>query len=178
MVILVIGPSGVGKSDYGRRAAEVIPDCRFFDLDDLVSQRSGTRASQLLGQIGNDAFLDLCQYEVDDISRSCTQGIAVVAVGAGALQSDRVGAWLSRHVGPTIAVVAPPDEVYTRGRERNRNRTLEQFTATEYSRRRQGLYQTAKHQFKVAGLPVDEARVRFSDMIHNLFTKRDGSISA
>lgn len=178
MVILVIGPSGVGKSDYGRHAAEVIPDCHFFDLDDLVSQRSGIRASQLLGQIGNDAFLNRCRQDVQAISQSCAEGIAIVAVGAGALQSGHVDAWLSRHVGPTIAVVAPPDEVFKRGGERNRNRNLQQFTATEYSPHRQGLYEAAKYHCNVAGLAVEEARVRFSGMISNLFTKRDGSISA
>jgi shikimate kinase len=178
MVILVIGPSGVGKSDYGGHAAQVIPDCRFFDLDALVSQRAGVRASQLLGQIGHDAFLDRCQQEMAAITQSRTQGIAIVVVGAGVFDSGRFGAWLSGHAGPTIAVVAPPDEVYRRGGERNRNRTLEQFTATEYSQRRQSLYKAAKYQFDVAGLQVNEARVRFADRVRSLLTMRDGSISA
>ena len=174
MVILVIGPSGVGKSDYGRHAANVIPDCRFFDLDELVSQRSRTPASQLLGQIGNDAFLGRCQQEVDAISQSCTQDVAVVAVGAGALQSGHVGAWLSRHVGLTMAVVAPPAEVYRRGGDRNRNRTLEQFIATEYSQHRQRLYETAKCRCCVTGLSVEEAKNRFADIIRKLVMQSHG----
>jgi shikimate kinase len=178
MVILVIGPSGVGKSDYGEHAAKVVPDCRFFDLDALVSRRAGIPASQLLGQKGSDAFLRSCQQEVDDISHSCTQGIAVVAVGAGALESGSVGDWLSRHAGPTIAVVAPPDEVYRRGGPRNIDRSLERFTQTEYSPRRKGLYyKSSTYQLDVAGLPLEEARIRFACLIRDKFAKTDGSTS-
>jgi shikimate kinase len=175
MVILVIGPSGVGKSECGKYAEVVIPDCHFFDLDEIVSKRSGTRADLLLGRIGPDAFLDFCKTEVDAISKSYIQGIAVVAVGAGALQSLRAGAWLSQHPGPTLAVFAPAEEV--RRRPRNQHRRIEEFKATEFSQHRQGLYEAAKCKVIVAGLTVEEARVRFSDKIRDLFTKRDGSIS-
>ena len=168
MVILVIGPSGVGKSDYGKHAKETVPGCQFFDLDSLVSKRAEMPASQLLPQIGNDAFLDCCQQEVDTLLLSCPESVVVVAVGAGALQSDRAGAWLSRHPGPMIAVVAAPDEVYRRGDERNQNRTLDQFIATEYSQHRQSLYKTAKYQCCVTGLSLEEARNRFTDMIGSL----------
>jgi shikimate kinase len=170
MVILVIGPSGVGKSDYGKHVEVTIPGCQFFDLDSLVREHSGTPASQLLPRIGNDAFLDRCRQEVDALMQSCTENVVIVAVGAGALQSGHAGAWLSRHQGPTVAVVAAPDEVYRRGGKRNRGRTLDQFTATEYSQHRQSLYETAKYQCCVTGLTVEEARNRFIDLIRNLAT--------
>lgn len=168
MVVLVIGPSGVGKSDYGEYAKKMVPGCLFFDLDSLVRKRVGMSVGQLLPQIGNDAFLDCCQQEVDALLQSCPESVAVVAVGAGALQSYRAGAWLSRHPGPTIAVVAAPDEVYRRGGKRNQNRTLYQFIATEYSQHRQSLYKTAKHQCCVTGLSLEEARNHFTDMIGSL----------
>jgi shikimate kinase len=177
MITLVIGPSGVGKSTYGEHAAKVVPGCRFFDLDKLVSQRASICAPQLLGQIGHDKFLESCQREVDTITKSWVQGIAVVAVGAGAYDSEHFRSWLSRHVGPTIAVVAPPDEVYRRGGDRNRTRSLEEFTHAEYSSpRRKGLYQAAKHQCDVTGLTLDEAKVRFSHMVRDLLTRMDRSV--
>jgi shikimate kinase len=174
MVILVIGPSGVGKSDYGKHAAATIPGCQFFDLDSLVRGRAGMPASKLLPQIGNDAFLDRCRQEVDVLMQSCTAQVVVVAVGAGALQSGRAGAWLSQHQGPTIAVVASPDEVYRRGGVRNQNRTLDEFSATEYSQHRRRLYEIARHQCCVTGLTAGEARNRFGDLIRNLATNRKG----
>ena len=168
MVVLIIGPSGVGKSDYGKYANEAVPQCQFFDLDNLVSQRAGTPAGQLLPRIGKDAFLDRCRQEVDALLQCCPKSVAVVAVGAGALESHCAGPWLSRHPGPTIAVVAAPDEVYRRGGKRNRNRTLGKFIAAEYSQHRQSLYKTAKYQCCVTGLSLEEARNRFTDMIGSL----------
>src|SRR5260370_22107258 len=133
MVTLVIGPSGVGKSDYGRHAMEAIPKCQFLDLDRLVREKSGTPVSQLLPQIGEDAFHALCRQAVGEIMESCTADITIVAVGAGALESPHATDWISGHQGPTVALVADPDEVYRRGRERNRDRPFEAFFKTEHS---------------------------------------------
>jgi shikimate kinase len=171
MVILVIGPSGVGKTDYGKHMQVMIPGCQFFDLDKLVGEKLGVPVSQLLPQIGDDAFLDCCQEEVDALMQSRPESVVVVAVGAGALQSDRAVAWLLQHQGPTVAVVAAPDEVYKRGGVRNLDRTLDQFTATEYSQPRQTLYEAAKYRCDVTGLSVEEARNRFMDLIRNLTQK-------
>ena len=167
-VILVIGPSGVGKSDYGQHAAKMVPGCRFFDLDSLVGKRSGTPASQLLPQIREDAFLHRCQQEVEAQLQSCTEGVAVVAVGAGALQSGEAHAWLSRYPGPTIAVVAAAEEVYRRGGPRNSNRDLSEFKRVEYSEYRERLYHTAKYQCCVTGLLVEKARNHFTKLIRKL----------
>lgn len=168
LVALVIGPSGAGKSDYGSHAEKVIPRCRFFDLDKLVRERSNTPVSQLLPQIKNDAFLGLCQREVDVLLQSWNGGIAIIAVGAGALESVNAGSWLSQHPGPTIVVIAPPDEVYSRGGDRNKNRNLAQFTVTEYSQHRRSLYKAAKYECDVAGLSVEDSRIRFVEIIRSL----------
>jgi shikimate kinase len=177
-VILVVGPSGAGKSDYGRHAAKAVPRCEFFDLDGLVGKRSGTPASQLLPKIGNDAFLHRCQQEIEALQNSRTETAAIVAVGAGALQSDQAHAWLSGYPGPTVAVLAPNTEVYSRGSERNRNRSLEEFTATEYSERRQRLYETAKYRCCVGGLSVEAARGQFTDLIRGLLRESSPDAAA
>jgi shikimate kinase len=178
MVILVIGPSGVGKSTCVEYAAGKLSGCRFFDLDKLVGQRAGIPACELLGKVGADGFLQCCQHEVNAMLQSCTDIVSLVDVGAGALESPRASAWLSQHQGLTIAVVAPPDEVYRRGGWRNRNRNLDQFTRTEYSEYRQSLYNAATYRCDVNGLPVDDARTCFTDMLRTLLTKRDGYIGA
>lgn len=173
MVVLVIGPSGVGKSDYGKHVERMNPKCRFFDLDRLVRERVGERVSQLLPRIGNDAFLELCQQEVTALSESCNESVAVVAVGAGALQSNLAGSWLSYHPDPTIAIIANSVEVYQRGGKRNQGRPFEEFFETEYSQYRQSLYKAAKYQCCVTGLSVEEARNCFADLIHRLVMEED-----
>lgn len=171
MVVLIIGPSGVGKSDYGLHAANEVSECCFLDLDELVGKESGLPAGKLLPQIGNDAFFEVCRRQVDTLLKSWTQGIAIVAVGAGTLQSDKAYDWLLQYLDPTIAVVAPPEEVYLRGGTRNQNRNIDEFKRTEYSQYRRRLYEIAKYQCDVGGLPLEDARGRFKTMIRKLSQK-------
>jgi shikimate kinase len=178
MIVLIIGPSAVGKSAYAEYAAGKVPGCCFFDLDKLVGQRAGIRASELLCKVQADGFLECCQREVDVLRKSCTHLASLVAVGAGALESPRAGAWLSQHHGPTIAIVAPPHEVYERGGLRNQGRDLAQFTRTEYSPYRLSLYSAARYQCDVKGLTLEDARTRFTDMVRSLLPEGEGRIGA
>lgn len=168
MIILVIGPSGVGKSDYGAHVSRAIPGCRFVDLDCALSERWGTPASQMLPEIGDDAFLDRCQQEVCRLMASSAEANTIIAVAAGALQSRRASDWILRHKGPTVAIVSEPGEVYSRGAARNQRRSLEEFAQTEYSVYRKALYNAARFQLCVSGLLVEEARERFVALVRNL----------
>lgn len=176
MIILVIGPSGVGKSDYGEYAQKTLQGCQFFDLDSLVRKQKKIPVSQLLPKIGNDAFLKCCQHEVDALFKSYLESTAIVAVGAGALQSRHASGWLSCHPGPTIAVIASPDEVYKRGGKRNCDRSLAQFTETEYSQARWDLYNAAKYQCCVTGLSLEDARNHFKNMVDGLLKNSQSRI--
>lgn len=173
-VILLIGPSGVGKSDYGRFAAQQIPDCQFADLDELVGLQWSMRASEMLPKIGNDRFRERCEQVVRKITREKSTSITLVAVGAGALQSAGSGAWISGHEGSTIAVMAPPEDVFGRGGARNASRTFEQFRETEYSEHRQRLYKKAAHCCDVTGLSLENARPRFVDLVRQIAGKTGG----
>lgn len=178
MVILIIGPSGVGKSDYGTYAEMTIVGCHFFDLDKLVEAREKVPAGQLLPKIGNDAFLNLCCEEVVRLSSSDENDIKIIAVGAGALQSSHAREWISKHAGPSIAIMASCEEVYVRGGERNENRALGEFTQVEYSDDRKRIYEAARIQFSVSGLSLNDARSRFANLIlglQNLPLKGNGA---
>ena len=117
MLILVVGPSGVGKSKLGEYAGQNMVNCHFFDLDKLVKERTGCSTGKLLPEIGNDAFLDLCCREVDILCDNCLEGLYIVAVGSRVLQSCHALEWLRQH--STLAITAPAEEVYKRGGARN-----------------------------------------------------------
>lgn len=174
-VILVVGPSGVGKSDYCKYAEDVIPDCHFFDLDSLVGKLVGIAAGQLLPRVGKERFFEYGKEEVASLLKSSSQEIVIIAVGAGFLQSSRAGPWLSEHPGPTVAVFALAEEVYQRWQMRRENcgKPLDPFKQEEYSPQRLCLYRIAQHQLCVSGLTAGEARARFSNMIINVL--KDGA---
>jgi shikimate kinase len=166
MLILLVGPSGVGKSKLGEYAGQKIANCQFFDLDKLVKVRIGRSTGELLRKIGNDAFLDLCCKEVDVLCDKCLDGLCIVAVGSGALQSYHALEWLRQH--STLAITAPAEEVYKRGGERNRNRTLEEFEQTEYSPNRIQIYDSADYRLVVNGLKEQQARDRFLELMESI----------
>jgi shikimate kinase len=169
MVVLLVGPSGVGKSTLGEYAGQKVANCQFRDLDRLVEERTGCSASKLLPDIGNDAFLALCCKEVEALCAGCVDELCIVVVGSGALQSSHAPEWLRQHL--TLAITAPAEEVYKRGGKRNRARTCTEFEQTEYSPRRIEIYDSADYKLPVDGLSEQEAKDRFLELIESLKTR-------
>ena len=79
----------------------------------------------------------------------------LIAIGAGALRSDRAGEWLKGHT--TVFVSAPEAEVFNRN-PLGPKRDYDEFRRTEYSPRRQRIYGAASHKVFVDGLNEDEAQ--------------------
>lgn len=157
MLLVLIGPSRVGKSTLGRYATDVLPRCLFYDLDALIAEETSERVSVLLPRIGNQAFLVHCRQALATLEQTvaASSSLCLVAVGTGCLQAtDEATGWLGEHA--TIAITAPPAEVSTRDHVKGRD-----LVSTEYSAARQALYQRATYQFSVAGLAQDAARQSF-----------------
>jgi|GEM_PF-5163707 len=157
MIVLLIGPSGVGKSSCGEYASQNLSSCEFHDLDDLVAKATGSTACLVLREQGNDGFIEICQRILSKIETEPRNKVklSLVAVGAGALQSHRANEWLKRYT--TVLVSAPEAEVFNRnplGRERN----YLEFCRTEYSSRRQSIYNAATHKIFVGGLTKNDAQ--------------------
>jgi shikimate kinase len=172
MTILIIGPSGVGKSDYASHAQQSLEDCKFFDLDQLVTEYSGIRASILLPQIGNDRFLECSKQALKEQLAHSKARLNLVAIGAGALQSLNARDWLSSTEVIVITVFAPVEEVYERPGKRNLDRTIEEFRATEYSELRIRLYDSAAYRCDVGGLFALAARAKFCNLIEAIAAAR------
>jgi len=150
MIVLLIGPSGVGKTTYGKYASTSVSDCCFYDLDERVKEHTGKGALQLFRK-GPDSLLEACKSIVDALAARCAERLCLVAVGAGALQSERALEWLRGRV--SIAILAPPEEVQKR-RELWRQKGLEAFKHSEYSPDRLQIYDAATHQLCVGGVAI------------------------
>lgn len=154
MLILLVGPSGVGKTTEGRAVCERIPDCEFHDIDDLIGKSQNRQASQLLPEVGADRFAEISLDVVEAVSKDCADKIGLAAVGAGTLESRSTIEWLRNYV--TVAITAPAEEVYRRDRLRFQ-RTLKKFTKVEYSDYRMSIYNSATYQHPVSGLSLEQA---------------------
>jgi shikimate kinase len=113
MAIAVVGMPGCGKSTVGRHLARQL-GMRFVDSDTEIEKRSGTSIRDYFAVQGEDAFRDLEQQVLEDL----TQGIGsepgiVLATGGGAVlrPSNRDALHSRTHV---VYLRATPEELHRR----------------------------------------------------------------
>jgi shikimate kinase len=174
MAVLVVGPSGVGKSSALHYAAQSLGKCRFASLDDLA--RDLGRERGLIGgsegvitlrqQLGDDdQFLRLGIDAVERLERQ-DGGFLIVDVGAGFLDAPTVGAWLRHRT--SVALLAPCEVVHRRiVQARADQRSLTEYAAQEYSERRRALYAHAIYTVN-ADCTLTELGVRFLKLLVGL----------
>lgn len=163
MVVLLVGPSGVGKSSLGRFACEGLPNCEFYDLDDLIKKNNaGESASSVLKRLGADGFFDQSRRAILQVEANCIDQVCVVAVGAGTLQSPQCREFLEKF--PTISIWAPPEEVLCRN-PLGRGREITEYKSTEYSTYRERIYKDSRFQFPVSGLDETTAKQKFAEFL-------------
>jgi adenylate kinase len=152
MIILILGPSGVGKSTTLKSAERHFPHVAFYSLDDLVADwavREGIIAtpdvrSLYLSLLDNEKFFDCGLTVLREFAEKGSEDHVVIDVGAGFQGSARARS-LRNHF-KTVAIVADPKMVYRRVRQaRNDSRTFEKFQQSEFSVNRRAVYGSVHH---------------------------------
>jgi shikimate kinase len=113
MAIAVVGMPGCGKSTVGRHLARQL-GMRFVDSDTEIEKRSGTSIRDMFAVQGEDAFRDLEQQVIEDLTQtiSAQPGILLATGGGAVLRPSNRDALHSRtHV---VYLRATPEELFRR----------------------------------------------------------------
>jgi shikimate kinase len=117
--VALVGLPGSGKSTIGRQLARRL-GCSFLDTDQVIERRVGLSIREFFEREGEDAFRDLEQEVIDDLTQqgeSC-----VLSTGGGAALRPANRQYLKQRT-QTVYLHSAPEEVYRRLRH-DRNRPL------------------------------------------------------
>jgi hypothetical protein len=152
-LLLVYGPSGVGKTTAFRFADGRVGDVRLGSLDDMAAafgRRKGLigetqTALDLYLKLEADGFLEIGIQAADELLDASAPSPVVLDVGAGFLDAREAGRWLSGH--KCIVFKASPTVAYARLRARDPldPRTPRSYADQEFSRQRRECYALAHH---------------------------------
>ena len=168
MLILLIGPSAVGKTTLGRVCASRMQECNFVDLDDAIASLHGTsNAYESAAKFGLAKFLSDCRDIVAkyDLEYDTTSSTLLIAVGEWALRMETLEAWLSAY--KTISLIAPAEEVYRR-RNHLIEVSLEEYCRYNYSEARKRIYIGCNIVLDIRGLTQEESIEKLKRAIERL----------
>lgn len=106
--LVLIGMPGCGKSTVGVVLAKIL-GWDFLDVDLLIQKRSGKRLQEMIGQLGNEGFLEAEADAVESIHCHHT----VIATGGSAVLNPRGLAKL-RQLGRLVYLEHPFEEIQRR----------------------------------------------------------------
>jgi shikimate kinase len=107
--IFLVGFMGAGKTTVGRLLAQKL-DYSFYDLDDLIVERTGKSIRQIFSESGEEEFRRL---ETEAIRTCLDYEKAVIALGGGAYVSE-LNSNLMREIGKTIWLDCPLEICFAR----------------------------------------------------------------
>ena len=120
MILYLTGPPGAGKSSAGKALAEKTGR-RFFDIDQIIEDRSGKSIADIFSQDGEEFFRGLER----EILRECSaHGDAIIATGGGVV-TDRSNREFMRKNGIIMLLMASPETLAKRIGQDNTRPLLE-----------------------------------------------------
>jgi len=152
----LIGMMGSGKSEVGRRIAE-LTETPLIDLDERIVADQGRSISEIFASEGELAFR---RREKMALENAAHEFPAVVATGGGVVTSDGNAA-LMREYGTVIYLMAEPATLALRIGEESGRPLLagggRVEILTEILRQRASLYEgAAHHMIETEGQSIDE----------------------
>ena len=176
MIVLIVGPSGVGKTSTYQAAESHFPGVVFNHLDGLAARwalqkRIIDRESvTLLNRTVNDAdvFLSIGLLATGKLEGENPGKHLVIDVGAG-FQVSLAAAKLHR-VFQIIAITAEAKVAFSRIQHgRNDQRSFEQYHRDEFSANRVAVYRSAHHTIDSSTQSPTETALQLIDILKSLF---------
>ena len=174
MIVLVVGPSGVGKSSTCALAARHFPQVVFCDLDGLAAKYGfeqgiiqEERASQLLGKIGAARYLDVGVQAINRLATEHPNEHVVVDVGAGFQVAPKA---IKLHLQfRIVAITASLRAAYQRIiQHRQDNRSIDCYKQVEFSLHRVAVYDSAQHKIDTSDATPEQTSVEFIQILDSL----------
>lgn len=168
MIVLIVGPSGVGKTTSYQAAESHFAGVVFQHLDGLAARwgvQKGIIAREsvtLLNRTVNDAevFLAIGLLAIGKLEGENPGNHVVIDMGAG-FQVARTAAHLHR-ICRVIAITADVDVAFHRiSQARKDSRSLEQYREQEFASNRVAVYRSAHHT-------IDSSRQSEAETAHQL----------
>ena len=184
--ILLLGPSGIGKTTVMKYAAKMVRQVHFVVLDNIVHKKA--RESGLIDKKENlNALINALDKDRDRLFEYGMQALeefmsahqgkpVVVDVGTGFLDGSHSLEWVVSK--PSLAITAEAAVAYDRFRKaRKLDISYEQYSTTQYSKKRLACYNSAALVLKSDLLGKDTLCERFLFSLLSLLDKHDRDIS-
>lgn len=177
-IVLVIGPSGIGKSSICCAVKDRLPECAFDHLDDLAARHAKelriiTRANvhDLRSRLNDDErFLRIGLEAIRSLAAKLASKCLIVDVGAGFQVAPS-----ARHLHklyPLVAITASPEAAHRRFVQYRVPRERDEFDRTEFSEHRSKVYDSAHHRIDATNLTLSQTAEKFSEVLRRILAPR------
>lgn len=168
MIILIVGPSGIGKSTTLRQLEPMLPEIVFLDLDKITAEwavETGIVATASISHLNRtirdpEKFFALGFQALKAHTNGNPGKHVVVDVGAG-FQVAKSARRLHLQF-KTISIIAAPDVAYARIKDRENSResrSLELYHQDEFNPQRKQVYDEAHAKVETDGQSPGETAI-------------------
>jgi shikimate kinase len=175
MIVLVIGPSGVGKSTLVGLVKVLFTDFEFCHLDDEAADyahRNGLISHpdvQMIVAFGWERFLEIGKESLNELAASTSRHL-VVDVGAGFLQTNAFIPLLQQF--PSICISGSKEAAHQRcSLRKNERRDFAEYCSIEFSKSRLTMYGLCHHTIDTTHLTEEQSAEKLSRILHSLTPK-------